>query len=103
VEAPVAILLVAGGIGKNELAPRRREVSVGDVDRDPLLTLGAQAVGEQREIDQAGGAVLRRLLHRMQLIFVDRPRVVEQPPDQRALAVVDAAGGADAQQARHQK
>ena len=38
------------------------------------------------------------------LVFVDRLRVVEQPPDQRALAVVHAAGGADAEQARlHQK
>ena len=42
---------------------RRRggdERAVGDVDRDPLLALGAQAVGEQREIDVAVAAALAR-------------------------------------------
>ena len=97
------VLLVAGRVGEDELAPRGREVAVGDVDRDALLALGAQAVGEQREVDRPGGAVLRRLLDRVHLILVDRPRVVEQPADQRALPVVDAAGGADAEQTRHQK
>ncbi len=38
------------------------------------------------------------------LILVDRLRIVEQPSDQRALAVVDAAGRADAEEpTRHQK
>ena len=45
------VLDVAGRIGDDELAPRRREVAVGHVDRDALFALGAQAVGEQREID----------------------------------------------------
>ena len=40
---------------------------------------------------------------RVHLILVDRARVVQQPPDQRALPVVHAAGRADAEQARHQK
>ncbi len=97
------VLLVAGRVGEDELAARRREVPVGDVDRDPLLALGPQTVGEERKIDRPGGPVLRRLLHRVQLILVDRPRVVEQPPDQRALPIVHAAGGADAEQTRHQK
>ena len=42
---------------------RRRggdERAVGDVDRDPLLALGAQAVGEQREVDVAVAAALAR-------------------------------------------
>ena len=97
------VLLVAGRVGEDELAPRGREVAVGDVDRDALLALGPQAVGEQREVDRAGGAVLRRLLDRVHLVLVDRPRVVQQPPDQRALPIVDAAGRADAQQTGHQK
>ena len=45
------VLDVAGRVGEVEPAPRRREVAVGDVDRDALLALGAQAVGEQREVD----------------------------------------------------
>ena len=97
------VLLVPGRVGEDELPPRGGEIAVGDVDRDPLLALGLQAVGEQREIDRPGGAVPRRLLDRVHLILVDRARVVQQPPDQRALPVVHAAGGADAQQPRHQK
>ena len=46
------VLLVAGRIGDDELAPRRGEVAVGHVDGDALLAFGAQAVGEQREIDR---------------------------------------------------
>ena len=44
------VLHVAGRVGDDELAPRRREVAVRDVDRDALLALGPQAVGEQREV-----------------------------------------------------
>ena len=44
------VLHVAGRVGDDELAPRGREVAVGDVDRDALLALGAQAVGEQRQV-----------------------------------------------------
>ena len=76
---------------------RRREVAIGDVDGDALLALGAQAVGEQREIDLArrGGAFA---FDRPHLVFVDRLRVVEQAADQRRLAVVHAARGREAQQ-----
>jgi hypothetical protein len=41
---------VAGRVGQDELATRSGEVAVRDVDRDPLLALGPQAVGEQREV-----------------------------------------------------
>ena len=97
------VLLVPGRVGEDELPARGREVPVSDVDRDALLALRLEAVGEQREIDRSGGAVLRRLLDRADLILVDRSRVVQQPPDQRALPIVHAAGGADAEQTRHQK
>ena len=97
------VLLVAGRVGEDELAPRGREVPVGDVDGDALFALGLEAVGEQREIDRPGAAIPRRGLHRRELILVDRARLVEQPADQRALAVVDAACGAEAEKRRHQK
>ena len=51
------VLLVARRVGEDELPPRGCEVAVGDVDRDALLALGAQAVGEEREIDRTGGPV----------------------------------------------
>ena len=53
------VLHVAGRVGDDERAPRRREVAVGDVDRDALLALGAQAVGQQREVERAVAAPSR--------------------------------------------
>jgi len=38
-------------VGDDELAPRGREVAVGDVDRDALLALGGEAVEQQREVE----------------------------------------------------
>ena len=62
VEAPVTMLRVywtwPGRVGELEAAARRDERAVRDVDRDPLLALGAQAVGEQREVDVAVAAAL---------------------------------------------
>ena len=56
------ILLVAGRIGDDERAFRRREIAVGDVDRDALLALRLEAVDEEREVDiGAGRAVLLRV------------------------------------------
>ena len=97
VDAPVAMLRVycswPGVSAMMNLRLRRGEVAVGNVDRDSLLALGAQAVGELGEVD---GSVVR---DRTDLVVVDVARVVEQAADQRGLAVVDAAGGAEAQQA----
>ena len=45
------VLHVPRRVGEMEAAARRDEVAVGDVDRDPLLALGPQAVGEQRQVD----------------------------------------------------
>ena len=50
------VLDVAGGVGEDVGARRRREVAVGDVDGDALLALGPQAVGEQRQV---GGVAAR--------------------------------------------
>jgi hypothetical protein len=45
------VLLVARGVGDDELARRRGEVAVGHVDGDALFALGLQAVGEQAQVD----------------------------------------------------
>ena len=92
------VLLVAGRVGDDELAARRGEVAVGHVDGDALLALGAQAVGEQREIEAVGGEVARRLADAGELVFVDALGIVEQAADQRALAIVHAARGGEAQE-----
>ena len=85
---------MAGGVGDDERALRGGEEAVRDVDRDALLALGAQAVGEPREVDLGVG----------DLVGHQRLGVVEQAADQRRLAVVDRAGGGEPQQVeRHQK
>ena len=90
------VLHVTGRVGELEAAPRRDERAVRDVDRDPLLALGTEAVGEQREVDVVVAAASRRVLDVLELVDQDLLRVVEQPADQRRLAVVDRAGGDEA-------
>ena len=93
------VLLVARRVGEDELALGGGEVAVGDVDRDALLALGAQAVGEQREVERAVAvAALGGLGDLLELVLEDLLGVVEQAPDQGALAVVDRPGGGQAQQ-----
>ena len=94
------VLDVPGRVGELEAAPRCDERAVGDVDRDPLLALGAQAVREEREVDVAVAAALRRLLDVLELVDEDLLRVVEQPADQGRLAVVDRARRDEAERAR---
>ncbi len=90
-----------GRVGDDELALVGREEAVGDVDRDALLALGGEAIDEQREVELAAlrADLLRVGLERRELVLEDHLRVVEQPADQRGLAVVDAAAGDEAQQA----
>ena len=95
------VLLVARAVGDDELALVGAEVAVGDVDGDALLALGVEAVDQQREIDVVAlGAVAAAVgLERRELVVEQQLGVVQQAADQRALAVVDAAAGDEAQQA----
>jgi hypothetical protein len=95
------VLRVTGRVGDDELARGRREVAPRDVDRDALLALGGEPVGQERQVERRA-ALARASLERVELVGEDRARVVEQAPDQRALAVVDAAGGQESQDV-HQK
>jgi hypothetical protein len=88
------VLLVARGVGNDELALLGGEVAVGDVDRDALLALGLQAVGQQRQVDRLAGSLL---LQRVELVGQDGAAVVQQATDEGALAVVHAACGEKAQ------
>jgi hypothetical protein len=78
------------------------EVAVGDVDGDALLALGDQAVGQQRQVDLRRG----RACAEAASMAVERDRRAatllsyEQTADERALAVVDAAGSREAQHDR---
>ena len=91
------VLLVAGRIGDDELAPRRGEIAVGNIDRDALFAFGAEPVRKQREIDLSRrGRSLS--FNRAHLVFVDGLRIVKQPPDECGLSVVHTAGCREAQQ-----
>ena len=92
------VLDVAGRVGDDELAGRRREVAVRDVDRDALLALGAKAVGEQREVDAVFAAQARGVFDRFERVFEDLLRVVEEPADERALPVVDRSRRGESEQ-----
>jgi hypothetical protein len=60
---------VARRVGDDELALRRREIAVRDVDRDALLALGLEAVGQQREVELvADRALVLRARQRGQLV-----------------------------------
>jgi hypothetical protein len=91
---------VAGRIGDDELALVGREEAVGDVDGDALLALGLQAVDQQREVDVVADVPFSwsRASSVGELVLEDQLGVVEQPADQRRLAVVDGAAGEEAQQ-----
>ena len=109
VEAPVAMLRVycswPGVSATMNRRARRGEEAVGDVDGDALLALGLQPVDEQREVEaRALRAEAARIgFERAQLILEHGPRLVEQPADQRGLAVVHAAAGDEAEQRPAQK
>src|SRR5262245_21876679 len=66
-------------------------MAVGDIDGDVLLPLGAKTVDQPGEVDLAVAVPQAGRRHGRDLIVKGRLGVVEQPPDQRALAIIDAA------------
>src|ERR1700712_3525846 len=93
------VLLMAWGVSDDELAALSAEVAIGDVDRDALLALCGQAVDQEREVQRVA---LRALLDRVgsecgELVLEDRFGLIEESPDEGALAIIDAATGDEAQ------
>jgi hypothetical protein len=91
---------VAGGVGDDEGALGGREEAISDVDGDALLALGFKSVDQKREVEIfAGRAVARGILRqRRELILEDQLGVVQKPPDQGRLTVIDRAAGNEAEQ-----
>ena len=94
------VLDVSRGVGDDELPPSGREEAIGDIDGDPLLALGAQAVGQEREVELILPPLGGRLLDRRELVVKDRLRVVQKPADKGRLPVVDASGGRELEKVR---
>jgi len=91
---------VARSIGNDELALGGGKITVGHIDGDALLTLGLQAIDQQRQIDvfACGTDLLGVAGDRFEVVLVDHLRIVQQAADQRALAVVDVAAGEETQE-----
>jgi len=64
------------------------EEAARGVDGDPLVLLVRQRVEQERVLERLPRP-LALSPHRLQLPLRQRPRVREQPPDHRALAVID--------------
>ena len=81
------ILLVAGRVGDDERAPRRRDIAIGDIDRDALFALGLEPIDEQREVDvvAVGSMPARIAFERGELIVENEALLVEQTADQGRL------------------
>ncbi len=95
------VLLVARGVGDDELALVGRKEAVGDIDGDALLPLRGEAIHEQGEIDAfiTDRAVPALLAEGSELVVEDELAVIEQSSDQGGLAVVDRAACQETQQA----
>jgi len=89
------VLHVPRRIGEDEAPSRRREVTPGDVDRDALLALGAQAVGHQGQLGAREAAPSTGLLDVIELVDQECLTVEEQSADERRLPVIDGTGGGD--------
>ena len=92
------VLLVARRVGDDELAFRRGEIAIGDVNGDALLALGDQAIGQQGQIDRVRAPFLAGFFNRRELVFENGFRVVQQTADQRTLTIINAARRGKAQQ-----
>ena len=91
------VLHVPRRVRDDELAAWRGEVAVGHVNRDALLALGAEAVGEIGEIHLPAAGDVRAAFERLHLVLHDRFGIVQEPADERGLAVVHGAAGVEAE------
>ena len=91
------VLHVPGRVGDDELPAWRGEVAVSNVDGDPLFAFGAQTVGEVGEVDGAAPGDVGGAFERLELVFHEVLRVVEQAADEGGLAVVHRAAGVEPQ------
>jgi len=92
---------VARRVRDDVLARVGGEEPIRDVDGDPLLALGGEPVEQEREVEVVAlrADAARVDLERGELVLEQQLRLPQQPADEGALAVVDAAARDEAQQA----
>ena len=88
-------LLMARRVGDDERASFGGEIAIGDVDRDALFALSLEPVDQKRVVDSLArrAELLRVALERRKLVVEDELLLVQHPPDEGGLAVVDRAAG----------
>ena len=90
---------LAGGANNVSILATAFGQSSSDFGVDLLkIALGAQTIGEEGEVDALVAAAARDIFDRSELIDERGLRVEQQAPDQCGLAVVDGAGGREAQE-----
>jgi hypothetical protein len=82
--------LVPRGIDQHVFALPGAKADLRGIDGDPLVALGLHGVDDECPFE-GHAALLRHGLHRLQLALGQRIGLVQQPPDQGGLAVVDMA------------
>ena len=94
------ILFVPRCIGDDELALFRRKKPIGDIDGDTLFAFCSETIHKQGEIYLLAlcARLLAVRLQRSQLVFKNHLAVIEQPANQRALAIIHAAASDKAEQ-----
>src|SRR5690349_18800126 len=83
-------------VSHDELALRRCEVAIGNVDGDTLLAFGSETISEIGEVDLPAARDVGRTFKGFNLIFHQGLRVVEESANERGLAVVYGAAGVEA-------
>lgn len=86
-------------VSDDEFSPFSCKETIRNINGDLLLSLGGQAVEKEREVDVTALRTKPRrvALKRGELVVKNCMGFVEQSADERALSVVDAARGDEAQ------
>ncbi len=95
-----SVLFVARSVRDDEFAFGGTEVTIGHVDRDALLAFFLQAVSCQCRVKLSANGSLRLGISfdLGQFVFIQHLRIEQQPADERAFSVVDAAARDESQQ-----
>ena len=88
---------VAGRIDQHDVARRGAEMDLAGVDGDALIALGLQRIEQERPFERHAAPRADRL-QLFELAVRQAAGFVQQPADQRRLAVIDMADDDDADQ-----
>ena len=88
---------VARRVDQDDVARRGAEADLAGVERDALVALGLQRVEQERPFERHAAPLADRL-QRIDLAVRQAAGLVQQPSDQRRLAMIDVTDDHDADQ-----